>query len=65
MKSIFSSKTVALSFLTTVAGIVSTFVPNVGEWVAANSGTLLAGLGVLSFVLRLVTKDKVSLFPTE
>ena len=63
MKSIFKSKTAALSFITTVAGAVSFFIPAVGEWVAESSSVILAVLGVVAFALRLVTKGEVSLFP--
>lgn len=63
MKSIFKSKTAALSFITTVAGAVSFFIPVVGEWVAESSAVILAVLGVVAFALRLVTKGEVSLFP--
>jgi len=62
-KSIFASKTAAAAFITTAAGLVATFIPNVGEFVAANAGTILIGLGALNFGLRIVTKQKVSLFP--
>ena len=64
-KSIFASKTATAAFITTAAGLVSTFIPSVGEFVAANSGTILVGLGVLNFGLRLVTKSKISLFPED
>lgn len=62
-KSIFKSKTAAAAFITTAAGLVAVFVPPVGELVAANAGAILIALGAVNFVLRLVTKSKVSLFP--
>jgi len=62
-KSVFKSKTAAAAFITTAAGLVATFVPSAGEFVASNAGTILIGLGAVNFVLRLVTKSKVSLFP--
>lgn len=65
MKSIFKSKTAALSFITTVAAAVSFFHPEVGVWVAESSSVILAVLGVAGFALRLATKEKVSLFPSE
>lgn len=65
MKSIFQSKTAALGFVTSLAGVASFFFPEVAEFVASNSGTILAVLGVIGLVLRLVTKDKVVLFPSE
>ena len=63
MKNIFKSKTAALAFITTVAGAVSFFHPEVGEWVAKNSESILMIIGVVSFALRLATSEKVSLFP--
>jgi hypothetical protein len=63
MKSIFKSKTAALGFVTTLAGIVGVFVPEVAAWTADNASAILAGVGTISIILRLVTKDKVSLFP--
>jgi len=65
VKSIFKSKTAAVSFLVTAAGLVGQFVPEVGEWVASNSALILMGLGVVSFGLRLVTKGSVELFPSN
>jgi hypothetical protein len=62
-KNVFTSKTAAVALITTVSGIVANFVPSVGEYVTANAALILMGLGVVSFVLRLVTKGKVSLFP--
>ena len=62
-KNVFTSKTAAVALITTVSGIVANFVPSVGEYVATNAALILMGLGVVSFVLRLVTKGKVSLFP--
>jgi putative Mn2+ efflux pump MntP len=63
MKSIFASKTAAVGFLTSVAGIVGTFVPSVAEWTAANANVILSVLGVVAIGLRLITKDRVQLFP--
>ena len=63
MKSIFKSKTAALGFITTLAGALGAFFPSVAEWTAGNASAILAGVGTISIILRLVTKDKVSLFP--
>jgi len=63
MKSIFASKTAALGFLTTLAGAIGAFFPSVNEWVSANSSAVLIGIGVASVALRLITKDKISIFP--
>ncbi len=65
VKSIFKSRTAAVAFIVTAAGLVGQFVPEVGEWVASNSAVILMGLGVLSFGLRLVTKGSVELFPSN
>ena len=64
-KNIFKSKTAALSFLTALAGAASHFVPSLAEWVASNSSNILTGLGLVAMVLRLVTKDKITLFPAR
>jgi hypothetical protein len=63
MKSIFASKTAALGFLTAVAGIVGAFVPAVSEWTSANANIILGALGAAGILLRLLTKDRVQLFP--
>ena len=65
MKNVFKSKTAAVALITTIAGVVGQFVPEVSEYVAANSSIILMALGVLSFGLRLVTKGSVSLFPQD
>jgi hypothetical protein len=62
-KNVFVSKTAAVALITTASGIVANFVPEVGEYVTANAAMILMGLGVVSFILRLVTKGAVSLFP--
>ena len=63
MKSLFQSKTIAVATVTSVAGVVATFIPSVGEFITANAAGILVTLGAVNFVLRLVTKDKVALFP--
>lgn len=55
----------ALATITTLTGVAATFYPPVGEWVAANGAVILSALGVASFLLRLITKDKVTLFPED
>jgi len=62
MKTIFKSKTAAVAFITTLSGLVGTFIPAVGEWVQSNVTAILTGVGFLNVVLRLVTKDKVTIF---
>ena len=64
MKTIFKSKTAAFGFITAVAGAVSFFHPEVGEFVANQSESILVGIGIISFALRLATSEKVSLFPS-
>lgn len=63
MKNVFKSRTAALAIITTLAGVVGQFVPQVSEFVAVNGSLILMGLGAVSFGLRLVTKGSVSLFP--
>ena len=65
VKSIFKSRTAAVAFIVTAAGLVGQFVPEVGEWVASNSAVILIGVGAVSFVLRLATKGSVELFPSN
>ena len=65
MKNIFKSKTAALSFVTTLAGAASFFVPEVGEWVADSSDIILSVLGVVALGLRIITKDEVTLFSKD
>jgi len=65
MKSLFKSKTLAVATITASAGAVATFVPSVGEFVTENAAGIMIVLGGLNFTLRLVTKDKVALFPEE
>jgi len=65
VKSIFKSKTAAVSFLVTAAGLVGQFVPEVGEWVASNSALILMGLGVGRIIKKIVTKGSVELFPSN
>ena len=64
MKTIFKSKTAVLAFITTLAGAASFFYPQVGEFVAKNSESILIGIGLASFGLRLATSEKVALFPS-
>jgi hypothetical protein len=56
-KKLYKSKTLWVNLVMAVAA----FIPGVGEWVAGNTeaaGAIVAGINV---VLRLVTKEKVSL----
>ncbi len=65
MKNVFKSRTAALAIITTIAGVVGQFVPQVSEFVAVNASLILMGLGAVSFALRLVTKGAVQLFPSN
>ena len=62
-KNIFKSKTAALALITTLAGVAGQFYPAVAEWTTAHSSDILVALGAVAMVLRLVTKDKITLFP--
>ena len=58
MKPIFKSKTAALALLTALVG----FWEPSREWVAANPAATMSLLAVANLVLRMATKDKVTLF---
>ena len=64
-KSIFTSKTAALSFVTALVGAAAFFVPSLENFVASNSSLILSCLGVIGFALRMATSGKVALFPGE
>jgi len=64
MKFILKSKTAAAALVTALAGVATVFIPEAKDFVASNMAFILIGLGGLNFLLRLVTKDKVSLFPS-
>ncbi len=61
-KSIFKSKTAVASALTFVAGLFGTLVPGAGEYLAQHASTILLGMGVVNFGLRLVSRGRVVLF---
>ncbi len=61
-KNVFKSKTAVAGMLTTFAGALGTFSPDVAAFLSANANTILLALGALSVVLRLVTKGRVTLF---
>ena len=64
-KSIFQSKTAAVALITTVTGIIAQFYPQVAEFVTDRSADILIALGMIGMILRIVTKDKISLFPNH
>ena len=57
MKPIFQSKTAYLSLFT----LLSAFIPPLRNYAGENPEVALGFLGVANFVLRLVTRDRVTL----
>lgn len=57
MKKPWLSKTLWTNLLLALVA----FIPSVGEWVGNNPQVVLFFFGAVNMVLRLVTKDKVSL----
>lgn len=51
------SKTVWVGLITAVAP----FVPGMSEWLSANAAVVVSVLGAIGILLRLITKDKISL----
>jgi len=63
-KSIFKSKSAFLGFATAALGAIAFFLPDTaGALIKANSPAILSGIGPIAILLRLITKDAVSLFP--
>ena len=62
-KSPLLSKTIWVNAIVSIIGVIASFgvIGGVNEWVQANSGMILTGLGVIGVALRLITKDKVVL----
>jgi len=58
-KTVLKSKTFYLGLVTALAPLL----PGVGAWVADNVATVGLVWGGLTVLLRLVTKDKVTLVP--
>lgn len=61
-KSIFKSKTAVASAITFIAGLFGTLVPGAGDFLAQNASTILLGMGVINFGLRLISRGRVVLF---
>jgi len=58
MKPIFKSKTAAVAVVTAIAG----FWGPSREWIAQNPTGAMSILAVISVILRIVTRDQVTLF---
>ena len=63
-KAIFKSKTAFAASLTTIAGALGTYSPEVNQMLATHASTILLAVGILNFVLRRVTKGRVVFFPS-
>ena len=62
-KSIFKSRTALLAILTALAGGLGTACEPVRVWLSENTNGLLLVIGALSFVLRRVTHERVTILP--
>jgi len=60
-KSVFVSKTALLAVLTSIAGLVGSFYPQAGDFLRGNMEMILTVIGVLNFLLRLISRGKVTL----
>lgn len=60
MKSIFASKTIWVNL---VVGLAALVFPPAKEWIDSHPTETLTLLAAANLVLRLVTRDKVVLFP--
>ena len=58
-KSVLLSKTLWTNFLMAAAAL---FVPQVNEWMASNQEMMVLAWSGINMVLRLVTKEKLSLY---
>ena len=59
MKNRWKSKTWWASLITSAAGVVALFVPEVGAFMAENSEAVTIALGLVFAVLRSVTKEEL------
>ena len=64
-KSIFVSKSAVMGAITSLAGVIAKFYPDVALLVASNSSDILIGVGLVAIVLRKLTNGKVTLFPSK
>lgn len=63
-KAIFKSKTAFAASLTTIAGALGTYSPEVNQILATHASAILLVLGILNLVLRKVTRGRIVLFPS-
>jgi hypothetical protein len=61
-KSIFKSRTAAVSLLTIFAGAAGTVFPDLRPYLAENASAIMLCLGAVHFTLRLITHGRVVLF---
>lgn len=59
----FKSKTAIASLLTAAAGALGYYSPDAQTFLATHATSILLALGGLNFVLRVVTKGRVVIFP--
>jgi len=59
----WESKTILFNALVAILGVIASlgFMPSIHEWVQANAEIVMAGIGGLGILLRLVTKGKISI----
>lgn len=58
-KNWLTSKTIWLGIITSVTGVLSVFLPSVGEWVTAHNALIITIVGGLGIVLRFLTNGKI------
>ena len=61
MKPLLKSKTIAVNAVIIAASLI----PGVGDWVQSHPAETLTLLGAVNIILRLVTKEKLSLWGSE
>lgn len=59
IKNPLKSKTVLFNLVLTVSGVVSIFLPMVGDFVTAHSAMILSVIGIIGVALRSVTNGKI------
>ena len=59
MKSRWKSKTWWAALITSTAGVVALFVPEVGEFMEQNSEQVTIAIGLVFAILRQLTKDGI------
>jgi hypothetical protein len=61
-KKSYLSKSMWMGLIVAITGLLSSSMPSVHAWVSSNNELILTGVGIVSMVLRSVTKDKVVLW---